>query len=51
MASDESAGAGATVGISGYSSLAPASHLKIGQQIGNAAVLLVFSEMKTRKKF
>lgn len=34
---------GATVGISGYSRTAPSSHLKIGQQCGKAAVLLVFS--------
>lgn len=38
-----SSGTGATVGISGYSNLAPSSHLKTGQQPGNGAVLLVFS--------
>lgn len=38
-----SSGTGATVGISGYSNLAPSSHLKLGQQPGNGAVLLVFS--------
>lgn len=41
-----SSGTGATVGISGYSSLAPSSHLKMGQQPGNGAVLLVFSVIK-----
>lgn len=35
---------GAMVGISGYSSLAPSSQSKIGQQSGKLAVLLVFSE-------
>lgn len=41
---DKSASAtGATVGISGYSRTAPSSHLKIGQQPGKGAVLLVFS--------
>ncbi|KAF5296340.1 hypothetical protein FQA39_LY12557 [Lamprigera yunnana] len=34
---------GTTVGTSGYSNLAPGSHLKIGQQLGNSAVLFVFS--------
>lgn len=43
-ASSSSAVAGATVGISGYSSLAPSSHSKMGQQSGKAAVLFVFSE-------
>lgn len=32
------------VGISGYSSLAPSSQSKMGQQSGKLAVLLVFSE-------
>lgn len=45
VASDDSSGTGATVGISGYSNFAPCSHLKIGQQSGNAAVLFVFSEI------
>lgn len=35
---------GGRVGISGYSSLAPSSHSKVGQQSGKEAVLLVFSE-------
>lgn len=37
-------GGGGTVGISGYSSFAPSSHSKMGQQSGKLAVLLVFSE-------
>ncbi|VEN49548.1 unnamed protein product [Callosobruchus maculatus] len=36
----DSSGTGATVGISGYSSLAPSSHLNCGQQPGKGAVLL-----------
>lgn len=47
-AAADSAGTGAAVGISGYSSLAPASHLKSGQQTGNGAVLLVFSVMEDK---
>lgn len=43
MVAAASSGTGATVGISGYSNLAPSSHLKTGQQPGNGAVLLVFS--------
>lgn len=35
---------GAGVGISGYSSFTPFSHSNWGQQSGNAAVLLVFSD-------
>lgn len=44
-----SSGTGATVGISGYSNLAPSSHLKIGQHPGKGAVLLVFSGKKMQK--
>lgn len=39
-----SAAAGGGVGISGYSNFTPGSHSKTGQQCGNGAVLLVFSE-------
>lgn len=46
LTSAESSGTGATVGISGYSNLAPSSHLNFGQQSGNDAVLLVFSVEK-----
>lgn len=35
---------GATVGSSGYSNFTPGSHSKTGQQSGNGAVLLVFSD-------
>ena len=35
---------GGRVGISGYSSFAPSSHSKTGQQSGKVAVLLVLSE-------
>lgn len=35
---------GGAVGNSGYSNLTPFSHSKIGQQSGNGAVLLVFSD-------
>lgn len=45
-----SSGRGAAVGISGYSNLAPSSHLKTGQQTGNGAVLLVFSAGETKVK-
>lgn len=46
LTSAESSGTGATVGISGYSNLAPSSHLNFGQHSGNGAVLLVFSVEK-----
>lgn len=42
--SASSAVGGGSVGISGYSSLAPSSHSKIGQQLGKGAVLFVLSE-------
>lgn len=44
VASADSSGTGAAVGISGYSNLAPSSQAKMGQHPGNGAVLLVLSK-------